>query len=145
MEVEYERGNVLSNCRNQNEFVEEAIKFYSSYVKSKNDFAVMPPIVASALRATVQSSENRIAAWQLFIWECTQQALSCTGASRPHTSCGSLLYGRFLRPVFFHALHGAVCSPSFRLARWGEWGQVHENGGSGYRHLLSLARVWQNQ
>ena len=60
-ELNMREAMMLSHCANQNEFVEEAIKFYSSYVKSKNDFAVMPPVVASALRETVQSSEDRIA------------------------------------------------------------------------------------
>lgn len=60
-ELNMKEAICLSNCRNQNEFVEEAINFYSSYVKSKNDFAVLPPIVVSALRATIQSSEDRIA------------------------------------------------------------------------------------
>ena len=59
-ELNMKEAICLSNCRNQNEFVEEAINFYSSYVKSKNDFAVLPPIVVSALRATIQSSEDRI-------------------------------------------------------------------------------------
>lgn len=49
-----------SNCRSQNEFV-EAIQFYSSYVKSRDDFSVMPPIVSNALHATIQSSEDHIA------------------------------------------------------------------------------------
>ena len=60
-ELNMREAMCLTNCRSQNEFVEEAIQFYSSYVKSKNDFAILPPVLVSALRATIQSSEDRIA------------------------------------------------------------------------------------
>ena len=50
-----------SNARTQNEFVEEAIQFYANYVLSKDDFSMLPGFMVSAMRATVQSSEDRIA------------------------------------------------------------------------------------
>lgn len=50
----------LSNCRSQNEFVESALRFYCDYLASQDCFSVLPPMLVSALRATVQDSENRI-------------------------------------------------------------------------------------
>ena len=50
----------LSNCRSQNEFVEKALWFYCDYISSQNAFAVLPPMLVSALRTTVQSTEDHI-------------------------------------------------------------------------------------
>lgn len=50
----------LANVRSQNEFVEQALQFYCDYLASQDGFSVLPPILASAIRATVQSSESRI-------------------------------------------------------------------------------------
>ncbi len=50
----------LSNCRSQNEFVENALRFYCDYLASQDCFSVLPPALASAVRGTVQDSENRI-------------------------------------------------------------------------------------
>lgn len=50
----------LSICRSQNEFVENALRFYSDYLASQDCFSVLPPILVSAIRATVQNSENHI-------------------------------------------------------------------------------------
>lgn len=50
----------LSNCQTQNEFVESAIRFYCDYLASQNCFSVLPPMLVSAIRATVQNSENHI-------------------------------------------------------------------------------------
>ena len=60
-ELNMKEAMALSHARSQNEFVEEALQFYSSYVKSQNEFAVLPSVVASALRSTIQSSEDRVA------------------------------------------------------------------------------------
>ena len=49
-----------ANCQSRNEFVERAICFYSDYILSKEVTNFLAPILVSALRATVQSSENRI-------------------------------------------------------------------------------------
>lgn len=49
-----------SNCQTQNEFVENALQFYCDYLTSQDNFSVLPPMLVSAIRATVQSSENRI-------------------------------------------------------------------------------------
>lgn len=50
----------LSNCRAQNEFVENAIRLYCDYLASQDCFSVLLPILVSAIRATAQSSESRI-------------------------------------------------------------------------------------
>lgn len=50
-----------ANCRSRNEFVEEAIRFYSDHIISQEVTDFLAPALVSALRATVQGSENRIA------------------------------------------------------------------------------------
>lgn len=50
-----------ANCRSRNEFVEEAIRFYSDHIISREVTDFLAPALVSALRATVQGSENRIA------------------------------------------------------------------------------------
>ena len=50
----------LSNCRSQNEFVEKAIQFYCEYLTAQDTFSALPPVLLSAIRATVQASEDRI-------------------------------------------------------------------------------------
>ena len=50
-----------ANCRNQNEFVEKAIRFYSDHIISQEVTDFLAPALVAALRATVQGSENRIA------------------------------------------------------------------------------------
>ena len=48
-----------ANCRSQNEFVEEAIRFYSDYVTTQEVTDFLPPIFLHAMRATLQGSEDR--------------------------------------------------------------------------------------
>lgn len=50
----------LANVRSQNEFVEQALRFYCDYLASQDSFSVLPPILVSAIRATVQNSESHI-------------------------------------------------------------------------------------
>ena len=50
-----------ANCRSRNEFVEEAIRFYSDHIISQEVTDFLAPALVSALRATVQGSETRIA------------------------------------------------------------------------------------
>lgn len=50
----------LANVRSQNEFVEQALRFYCDYLASQDSFSVLPPILVSAICATVQNSETRI-------------------------------------------------------------------------------------
>lgn len=49
-----------SNCRTQNEFVETALNFYCDYLEAQDPCSVLPPMLVSALRATVKASEDRI-------------------------------------------------------------------------------------
>ena len=49
-----------ANCRSQNEFVEKAICFYSDYVMTQEISNFLPPIFLQAMRATLQSSEDRV-------------------------------------------------------------------------------------
>ena len=48
------------NCQSQNEFIEKAIRFYAGYVSGQEATAYLPPALVTAMRGTVQDSENRI-------------------------------------------------------------------------------------
>lgn len=48
------------NCQTQNEFIERAIRFYAGYVSGQEAVEYLPPALASAIRATVKASEDRI-------------------------------------------------------------------------------------
>lgn len=50
----------LANCQSQNEFVEKALHFYCDYLTAGDCTSVLPPIYLSALKATIQSTEDRI-------------------------------------------------------------------------------------
>jgi len=50
----------LANCRSQNEFVEKALQFYCDYLTASDCTTILPPMYLSALRGTVQDTENRI-------------------------------------------------------------------------------------
>lgn len=50
----------LENCQSQNEFVEKALRFYCDYLIAGDCTAVLPPIYLSALRGTIQDTENHI-------------------------------------------------------------------------------------
>ena len=50
----------LANCQSQNEFVEKALHFYCDYLTAGDCTAILPPIYLSALKGTVQSTEDRI-------------------------------------------------------------------------------------
>lgn len=51
----------VDNCQSQNEFVEKALRFYCGYVSASNSLDVLPPLLASAIRGSIQDTENRIA------------------------------------------------------------------------------------
>lgn len=51
----------LDNCQSQNEFVEKALCFYCGYLTAKDSTELLPPALVSALRGTIQDTENRIA------------------------------------------------------------------------------------
>ena len=48
------------NCQTQNEFIERAIRFYAGYVSGKEAVEYLPPALVSAMRGTIQDSEDRI-------------------------------------------------------------------------------------
>jgi len=49
-----------ANCRSRNEFVEQAICFYSDYLATQDMTEFLPPIFLQAVRGTIQCSEDRI-------------------------------------------------------------------------------------
>ena len=51
----------LTNHRSKNEFVEEALRFYCGYLSANNALEILPPIFATAIKGTIQDTENRIA------------------------------------------------------------------------------------
>ena len=51
----------LANSQSKNEFVENALIFYCGYLSAKNSDDFLPPALISAMRGTMQDSENRIA------------------------------------------------------------------------------------
>ena len=59
-EQKIESALPLSNAQSRNEFVEQALIYYCNYLKTKDELSLLPPVMASALRATIQSSEDRI-------------------------------------------------------------------------------------
>ena len=51
----------IANCRSQNEFVEEAVRFYCSYISTGNDLEYLARTLSSALTGIVHDSEKRVA------------------------------------------------------------------------------------
>ena len=49
------------NCKSRSEFIEKAIRFYAGYISGKDAAEFLPAALVSALRATVQGTEDRIA------------------------------------------------------------------------------------
>ena len=47
-----------ANCRSRNEFVEEAIRFYSDHIISQEVTDFLAPALVSALRATIQGERS---------------------------------------------------------------------------------------
>ena len=48
------------NCQSQNEFIEKAIHYYVEHLSAQSSTSFLPSALVSALRATIQASENRI-------------------------------------------------------------------------------------
>ena len=46
--------------QSQNEFIEKAIHYYVEHLSTQSSTSFLPSALASALRATIQTSENRI-------------------------------------------------------------------------------------
>ncbi len=56
-----DRAMARDNCKSRSEFIENAIRFYAGYISGEDAVAFLPAALVSALRATIQSSENRTA------------------------------------------------------------------------------------
>lgn len=50
-----------ANCQSQSEFIENALKFYCSYLTTQDTTKFLPPIFVHAMQGTLQCSEDRIA------------------------------------------------------------------------------------
>ena len=50
----------LSNCRSQNEFVEQALNHYCACLQAQDSSSLLAPALVNAVRAVVQNSENHI-------------------------------------------------------------------------------------
>ena len=60
-DIKIKKAMEVDNCQSQNEFVEKALRFYCGYVSASNSLEVLPPLLASAIRGSIQDTENRIA------------------------------------------------------------------------------------
>lgn len=54
------RGMEAGNCKSRSEFLENAAQFYAGYISAQDAAAYLPQALVSAIRATVQVSEDRI-------------------------------------------------------------------------------------
>ena len=50
-----------SNCKSRSEFLENAARMYAGYISADNALTYLPPALVSAIRGTIQDTENRIA------------------------------------------------------------------------------------
>ena len=56
-----DRAMARDNCKSRSEFIENAIRFYAGYLSGEDAVQFLPAALVSALRATVENSERRIA------------------------------------------------------------------------------------
>lgn len=50
-----------ANCRTRNEFINKAVRFYLSYLDSKEDAQFLTPALESVIGARIADTENRLA------------------------------------------------------------------------------------
>lgn len=55
-----DRAAETAGCKSRSEYLEKAALFYAGYVSGQDAIAYLPPVLVSALRGTVQDTENRI-------------------------------------------------------------------------------------
>ena len=55
-----DRAVEANHCKSRSEFLENAAQFYAGYCSGQDAIAYLPPALVSAIRATVQASEDRI-------------------------------------------------------------------------------------
>ena len=51
----------FDNCKNRSEFIEKAVRFYSGYILAKDTSEFLTHTLISAIRGTMDDSENRMA------------------------------------------------------------------------------------
>ncbi len=56
-----DRAMGRDNCKSRSEFIENAIRFYAGYLSGEDAVQFLPAALVSALRATVENGEERIA------------------------------------------------------------------------------------
>ena len=56
-----DRAMARDNCKSRSEFIEKAIRFYAGHLSGEDAVEFLPAALVSALRATVQLSEDRTA------------------------------------------------------------------------------------
>lgn len=55
-----DRAAEAAGCRSRSEYLEKAALFYAGYISSQDAIAYLPPALVSALRSTIQATEERI-------------------------------------------------------------------------------------
>ena len=53
-------ASAACNCKSRSEFIERAIQFYAGYISGQDANKYLPPALVSAMRGTIQDSEDRI-------------------------------------------------------------------------------------
>ena len=49
------------NCKSRSDFLDQAALFYAGYLSGKDACAYLPPALVSAIKGTIQATENRLA------------------------------------------------------------------------------------
>ena len=55
-----DRAVEANHCKSRSDFLEKAAQFYAGYLSGQDAISYLPPALVSAVRATVQASEDRI-------------------------------------------------------------------------------------
>ena len=55
-----DRAAETAGCKSRSEYLEKAALFYAGYVSGQDAIAYLPPALVSALRSTIQATEERI-------------------------------------------------------------------------------------
>lgn len=55
-----DRAMKIANSKSRSEYLEKAALFYAGYVSGQDAIAYLPPALVSALRSTIQATEERI-------------------------------------------------------------------------------------
>ena len=50
-----------AGCKSRSEFLENAARMYAGYISADNALQYLPPMLAAAVRGSIQDTENRIA------------------------------------------------------------------------------------